>query len=57
MFLIQMPAGEAWVRWTLEVMLYQIALSIFIGFVTGFLARKLLRLAHDRYINNEHALY
>ncbi|CDH54140.1 na h [Lichtheimia corymbifera JMRC:FSU:9682] len=53
MFLIQMPTGEAWVRWTLEVMLYQIALSIFIGFVTGFLARKLLRLAHDRKLVDE----
>ncbi|KAI7880966.1 hypothetical protein K492DRAFT_225615 [Lichtheimia hyalospora FSU 10163] len=53
MFLIQMPTSEAWIQWTLQVMLYQIALSIFIGFITGFLARKLLRLAHEKKLVDE----
>ncbi|CDS13205.1 hypothetical protein LRAMOSA05383 [Lichtheimia ramosa] len=53
MFLIQMPTSDAWIQWTVQVMLYQIALSIFIGFVIGFVARKLLRRAHDMKLVDE----
>lgn len=48
-----MPTSDAWIQWTVQVMLYQIALSIFIGFVIGFVARKLLRRAHDMKLVDE----
>ncbi|KAL1924214.1 uncharacterized protein VTP21DRAFT_7249 [Calcarisporiella thermophila] len=46
--------GEAIGRWIYMVLLYQIALSIVIGFIVGFVARKLLYYARKRgYIDKE----
>ncbi|KAL1921827.1 uncharacterized protein VTP21DRAFT_10469 [Calcarisporiella thermophila] len=49
--------GEAIGRWMYMVLLYQIALSIVIGFVVGYVARKLLYYAKQRdYIDKESLL-
>ncbi|KAI8084881.1 Sodium/hydrogen exchanger family-domain-containing protein [Halteromyces radiatus] len=47
-YLIQMPAGEAIGQWAYYILAYEILLSIIIGFVAGYIARKLLKTAEKR---------
>ncbi|CEI96039.1 hypothetical protein RMCBS344292_10209 [Rhizopus microsporus] len=48
-YLLQIPStSEAVYKWAWSIMGYDIGLSIIIGFVTGYMARKLLRLSEER---------
>jgi NhaP-type Na+/H+ or K+/H+ antiporter len=48
-YLIQIPSiGKALSVWTLHVMIYEILLSIVIGFVAGFMAKNMLRFAEEK---------
>ncbi|RCH95520.1 hypothetical protein CU097_014047 [Rhizopus azygosporus] len=48
-YLLQIPStSEAVYKWAWNIMGYDIGLSIIIGFVTGYMARKLLRLSEER---------
>ncbi|ORE13353.1 Sodium/hydrogen exchanger [Rhizopus microsporus] len=48
-YLLQIPStSEAIYKWAWGIMGYDIGLSIIIGFVTGYMARKLLRLSEER---------
>ncbi|CAO3643810.1 unnamed protein product [Cunninghamella blakesleeana] len=44
-FLIQKPVGSAIGEWAYHIMVYDILLSVILGFLVGFIARKLLKLA------------
>ncbi|CAG8499918.1 11164_t:CDS:10 [Funneliformis mosseae] len=47
-YLMQMPPGEAIGKWVYFILGYQIVLSIIIGFIIGYVARKLLYFAEAR---------
>ncbi|ORX50878.1 hypothetical protein DM01DRAFT_1408872 [Hesseltinella vesiculosa] len=47
-YLIKMPVGPAIGEWAYHVLVYEILLSIVIGFVVGYVARKLLKLAETK---------
>ncbi|CAG8686165.1 5591_t:CDS:10 [Gigaspora margarita] len=47
-YLSKMSPGEAFGRWILVVVCYQVLLSILIGFAIGYIARKTLRWAVDK---------
>ncbi|CAG8701095.1 22553_t:CDS:10, partial [Dentiscutata erythropus] len=47
-YLAKMSPGEAFGRWFLFIVCYQVVLSILIGFVIGYVARKSLRWAMDK---------
>lgn len=44
--------GEALFKWSWWIMGYQIGFSIIIGFVVGFIARKILRFSEERYCDS-----
>ncbi|KAI8379574.1 Cation/H+ exchanger [Radiomyces spectabilis] len=53
-YLIKMPTAAAVTKWMTVVVLYQICFSVVIGFIVGYVARKLLRYAEERkLIDNE----
>lgn len=43
-----MPTGTAIGKWAYYIMAYEVLLSIVIGFVVGYVARKLLKLAETK---------
>jgi NhaP-type Na+/H+ or K+/H+ antiporter len=47
-YLVQMPTGSAIGKWAYYIMAYEILLSIIIGFVVGYVARKLLKIAEKK---------
>lgn len=47
-YLMQKSVGAAIGRWAYWIMAFQILLSIVIGFVVGYIARKLLKFAEQR---------
>lgn len=47
-YLLQMPTGQAIGKWFYWILAFQILLSIIIGFVVGFIARKALKFAEQR---------
>ncbi|KAI8343119.1 Sodium/hydrogen exchanger family-domain-containing protein [Chlamydoabsidia padenii] len=47
-YLIQMPIGDAVGKWAYYILAYEIFFSIFIGFLVGFAARKLLKMAEKK---------
>lgn len=47
-YLIQQPTATALNEWTLHVMLYEICFSVVLGFVAGYVARKLLKFAQKK---------
>ncbi|CAO3590794.1 unnamed protein product [Absidia cylindrospora] len=47
-YLLQMPVGSAIGKWAYYIMAYDILLSVVIGFIVGYVARKLLRFAEER---------
>ncbi|PKK69357.1 hypothetical protein RhiirC2_748589, partial [Rhizophagus irregularis] len=50
-YLLQMSPGTAIGQWFYYIIGYQILVSIIIGFLIGYIARKLLKLAEERYIS------
>lgn len=46
-----MNTGAAIGKWAYWIMAYNILLAIAIGFVAGYVARRLLKFAEQRYIN------
>jgi NhaP-type Na+/H+ or K+/H+ antiporter len=49
-YLIQMSTvGEAILKWSWWIIGYEIGFSIVIGFLVGFVARKILRYSEERY--------
>ncbi|KAF7728838.1 hypothetical protein EC973_005464 [Apophysomyces ossiformis] len=49
-YLLQMNVGPAVGKWAYWILAYEVLLSIVIGFVVGFIARKLLKFAETRKI-------
>ncbi|KAH8555565.1 Sodium/hydrogen exchanger family-domain-containing protein [Umbelopsis sp. PMI_123] len=47
-YLLQMPTGQAIGKWFYWILAFQILLSIVIGFVVGFIARKALKFAEQK---------
>jgi len=47
-YLLQMPTGQAMGKWFYWILAFQILLSIVIGFVVGFIARKALKYAEQK---------
>jgi hypothetical protein len=47
-YLLQMPVGQAIGKWFYWILAFQILLSIVIGFVVGFVARKALKFAEQK---------
>lgn len=48
-YLMQMSVGPAIGKWAYYVMAYNVLLSILIGFVAGYVARKLLKYSEQKY--------
>jgi hypothetical protein len=47
-YLLQMSPGAAIGKWAYWIMAYNVLLSIIIGFVVGYIARKMLKFAEQK---------
>lgn len=49
-YLLQMDVGPAIGKWFYWIMAFQVLLSVVIGFVVGYVARRLLQYVENRYV-------